>query len=83
VGEENSTTILDVEVFMLTEGNNLAADTARMPEAAGVPSPGHAFKGILQEIGKTSQSLVATKWGDIVGGRGQPEIANEGLRGIL
>jgi hypothetical protein len=76
-------TIADAEVFILTEGNILIAAIARMPEAAGVSSPGHVFKGILQELGKISQSLLAMKLGEVVGGRGQPEIANEGLRGIL
>ena len=33
---------------------------ARFNRAAGVSSPGHAFTGILQELGKTSQSPLAT-----------------------
>ena len=48
---------------MLTEGNILVAAIARMPEAAGVSSPRHVFKGILQELGKTSQSPRAIKSG--------------------
>ena len=46
--------IADAEVFVLAEGNILAAANARRSEAAGVSSPGHAFKGILQELGKAS-----------------------------
>jgi hypothetical protein len=56
-------TIADAEVFILTEGNILIAAIARMPEAAGVSSPRHVFKGILQELGKTSQSPLAVKSG--------------------
>jgi hypothetical protein len=56
-------TIADAEVFMLTEGNILDADRARMPEAAGVSSPRHVFKGILQELGKISQPPLAVKSG--------------------
>jgi hypothetical protein len=54
-------TIADAEVFILTEGNILVAATARRPEAAGVSSPRHVFKGILQELGKTLQSPQAIK----------------------
>ena len=56
-----SMTIADAEVFILTEGNILVAAIARMPEAAGVFSPRHVFKGILPELGKTSQSPRTTK----------------------
>ena len=49
--------------------------------AAGVSSPRHAFIGILQELGKTSQSPLANA--EVVHGRGQPETAGDGLRGIL
>jgi hypothetical protein len=72
-------TIADAEVFILTEGNILIAATARRSEAAGVSSPRHVFKGILQELGKTLQSPRAIKDGEVAGGRGQPEIADDGL----
>ena len=73
--------IADAEVFILTEGNIRAAAKARRPEAAGVSSPGHAFKGILQELGKASQSPVEM-W-RVVGGQGQPETADDGVGGLL
>ncbi len=73
--------IADAEVFVSAEGNILAAASARMPEAAGVSSPRHAFKGVLQELGKASQSPVEM-W-RVVGGQGQPEIADDGLGGLL
>ena len=75
--------IADAEVLVLTEGNIRVAAIARMPEAAGVSSPRHAFIRILQELGKTSQSPLALNVGEVVGGRGQPETADDGLRGIL
>jgi hypothetical protein len=56
---------------------------ARFRGAAGVSSPRHACKGILQELGKTSQSPLAMNVGEVVGGRGQPETADDGWRGIL
>ena len=43
--------VADAEVFILAEGNILVAVIARTPGAAGVSSPRHAFKGILQELG--------------------------------
>jgi hypothetical protein len=67
VGSEDSApksaTIADAEVFILTEGNIPAAAIARMPEVVGVSGPRHAFIGILQELGKTSQSPLAMKIG--------------------
>ena len=73
--------IADAEVFVPAEGNILVAANARRPGAAGVSSPRHAFKGILQELGKASQSPVEV-W-RVIGGQGQPEIAEDGLEGLL
>ena len=56
---------------------------ARFSGAAGVSSPRHVFTGILQELGKTSQSLHRDFAEEVVGGRGQPEIADDGLGGLL
>jgi hypothetical protein len=49
--------VAEAEVVSLTEGSIRATDRARAPEAAGVPSPGHAFTGILQELGRPSRLL--------------------------
>ena len=56
---------------------------ARIRGAAGVSSPRHVFKGILQELGKASQSPDRDCCGKVVGGRGQPEIVDDGVGGLL
>lgn len=50
--------VADAEVVSPTEGSIRATDRARAPGAAGVPSPGHAFTGILQELGRPSRLLL-------------------------
>ena len=46
--------IADAEVFILTEGNIRAAAKGEEAGSRRVSSPRHAFKGILQELGKAS-----------------------------
>jgi len=59
VGREDSApksfVVADAEAISLAEGRIWATANARLLRAAGVPSPGHAFTGILQELGNTSQ----------------------------
>jgi hypothetical protein len=46
--------VAGAEAVSLAEGSIRATVNARSSGAAGVPSPGHAFKGILQELGRPS-----------------------------
>lgn len=50
--------VAEAEFVSLTEGSIRATDKARAPGTAGVPSPGHAFTGILQELGRPSRLLL-------------------------
>jgi len=47
-----SFTVAEVDAVSLAEDSIRTTDTARSLGAAGVPSPGHAFTGILQEPGR-------------------------------
>jgi hypothetical protein len=46
--------VAEAEAVSLAEGSIRATDSARLSGTAGVPSPGHAFTGILQELGRPS-----------------------------
>jgi len=48
--------VAEAEAISLAEGSIRATVKARLPGAVGVPSPGHVSMGILQELGKTTQS---------------------------
>ena len=50
--------IAEAEAVSLAEGSIWATVMARSSGAAGVPSPGHAFTGILQELGRPSGLLL-------------------------
>ena len=51
-----SFTVADVDAVSLAEDSIRTTATARSLGAAGVPSPGHAFTGILQEPGRPPAS---------------------------
>ena len=50
--------VAEAEAVSLAEGSIRATVKARSSGAAGVPSPGHAFTGILQELGRPSCLLL-------------------------
>jgi hypothetical protein len=50
--------VAEAEAVSLAEGSIRATGNARSSGAAGVPSPGHAFTGILQELGRPSCLLL-------------------------
>jgi hypothetical protein len=56
VGREDSAPksfiVAEAEAVSPSEGRIRVTVRARLPGAAGVPSPGHAFTGILQELGR-------------------------------
>jgi hypothetical protein len=60
VGREDSApksfVVAGAEAISQAEGSIWTTDNARPLGAAGVPNPGHAITGILQELGNTSQS---------------------------
>ena len=79
VSGEGNMTILGYRRIMFTkftrraEGSIWTTVRARLLGAAGVPSPGHAFTGILQELGNTFQSPPAYD------GCGSPDSKGPGL----
>ena len=77
VGREDSApksfVVADAEAISLAEGSIWTTVSARSLGDAGVPSPGHAFTRILQELGNTSQSPPAQV------GCGSPEKKGPGL----
>lgn len=55
--------VAEAEAVSLAEGSIRTTVNARSSGAAGVPSPGHAFTGILQELGRPSCLLLHDRVG--------------------
>ena len=74
--------VAEAEAIVRAEGSIWTTDSARSLGAAGVISPGHAIKGLLQELGRPP-SLLPLNYKylaeEVAGGRGKPEIVRDGL----
>ena len=70
------------EALVRAEGSIWATDSARSLGTAGVTSPGHAIKGLLQELGRPASLLPLNYKNlaqEVAVGRGKPEIVRDGL----
>jgi hypothetical protein len=67
----------------MTEGNIRVTARRGCQEPPESLARGTLSKGFSRNLGQPRSLLPAIVAGEVVGGRGQPEIADDGWRGIL
>ena len=74
--------VVETDAGSLAEGSICWTERARSRGAPGVPSPGHGFTRIPQELGKDlCISRAGRKWGASSANQGRPEKKRKGGRG--